>query len=64
MTTEICNECGHSVAFGSGRQVNRIPDLNDIATRQEMGKPFPEGDFICEECDLDISSEYEDSNLQ
>ena len=50
-TAEICNECGRSVAPGSGRFVNRIPDLNDEKTREEMGKPFPEGDYICEECD-------------
>jgi len=31
--------------------VNRIPDLNDEKTREEMGKPFPEGDYIWEECD-------------
>ena len=49
---EICNECGRSVAFGSGRYVNRVPDLNDEETRQEGGKPFPQGDFICAECDI------------
>ena len=49
--TEKCNECGYSVALGSGRFVNRVLDLNDKETRKEMGKPFPEGDFICPECD-------------
>jgi hypothetical protein len=55
MLNEICNECGQSVAWGSGRRVNRVPDLNDVETRHEMGKPFPEGDFTCEECEYDIT---------
>ena len=55
MNNEICNECGQSVKFGSGRFVNRIPDLNDTETRVEMGKPFPEGDFLCAICDDKLS---------
>ena len=47
---KICNECGVSVAFGSGNFVNRVPDFNDFETKQEMGKPFPEGEFLCESC--------------
>lgn len=54
---EICNECGNSVKFGSGRFVNRISDFNTRAYRKSMGKPYPEGDFICEECDLGINEE-------
>ena len=50
--TAICNECGRSVAWRSGRYVNRIPDLNSVEVRKEMGKPFPEGDYVCEECDM------------
>jgi uncharacterized protein YlaI len=53
---EICNECGCSVAFGSGQFVNRIPDLNDAETRREMGKPFPEGGYICAECEARINN--------
>jgi len=53
-TSDTCNECGHSVAWGSGRFVNRVPDLNDVALRREMGKPFPKGDYLCEECDLNV----------
>lgn len=49
--TEICNECGESVAQGSGKFVNRVPDLNTAEERVEMGKPHPEGDFMCAECD-------------
>lgn len=53
---EICNECGRSVALGSGLFVNRIPDLNDYQTRVEMGKPFPEGGYVCIECDTKINN--------
>lgn len=49
--SEICNECGRSVEFGSGNFVNRIPDLNTLEERKEMGTPFPEGDFVCADCD-------------
>ncbi|MBI4712268.1 MAG: hypothetical protein HY762_03040 [Planctomycetes bacterium] len=51
MRKEICNECGRSVKLGSGSFVNRVIDFNEIEDRVEMGKPFPEGDFICIECD-------------
>ena len=48
---EICNHCGDSVSFGSGKFVNRIPDLNDILTRIGNGLLSPKGDFVCIECD-------------
>jgi len=48
--TEICNECGKSVAWGSGRFINRIPDANSVKERKELGRPYPEGDFICANC--------------
>lgn len=51
-TNERCGECGRSVTFGSGWYINRVPDLNSVETRQEMGRPFPQGDFVCSECDL------------
>jgi hypothetical protein len=35
-------------------------DLNDVETRKEMGKPYPEGEFICAECDYEI---YDKVNL-
>ena len=38
---EFCNRCGRSVKLGSGLFVNRIPDLNDIFTRQDNGYRFP-----------------------
>ena len=49
--TELCNHCGESVAFGSGKFVNRIFDLNDIQTRIANNRINPKGDFVCEECD-------------
>ncbi len=53
VAVEICNECGRSVALGGGSFVNRIPDFNDAETRRADGKPYPPGDFMCEECDKD-----------
>ena len=49
---EICYECGRSVARGSGRFVNRIPSFDDEETRKEMNVPYPEGGWLCAECDL------------
>ena len=49
--SEICAECGQSVAWGSGRFVNRVPECNSVIVREEMGRPFPQGDFICSDCD-------------
>lgn len=48
---EICVECGHSVKLGLGKFVNRIPVLDDYETKKENGRPFPDGEWICEECD-------------
>jgi len=48
---ETCFECGESVKFGSGKYVNRIPSLDDVEIRKGNGAEFPEGDFICAECD-------------
>ena len=50
METEICNECGRSVKAGSRLFINRIPDFNDYETKIEMSKPYPEGEYICIEC--------------
>lgn len=49
--SEICNLCGRSVAFGSGWFVNRVPDLDTSSERRANGRPYPEGDWICAECD-------------
>jgi len=48
---EICNYCGSNVSLGSGKFINRIPDFNDIEIRKNNQLYFPEGDFVCEECD-------------
>lgn len=47
----FCNECGRSVVLGSGLYVNRVPDFNSVEERKEMGKRYPEGNFVCGECD-------------
>ncbi len=54
---ETCNECGQSVRRESGKFVNRIIDLNGYKTRQGMGKPHPEGDYICAECEADLDAQ-------
>lgn len=48
---ELCNECGKSVRAGNGRFINRIADLNTAKQRKQLGRKYPEGDFICEQCD-------------
>ena len=48
--TEICCECGESVKQGSGRFANRVPVLDDYETSKEMGREYPKGGFICDEC--------------
>lgn len=48
---EHCNCCGDSVAFKSGKFVNRVFDANDVDTRKSLGRTYPEGDFVCAECD-------------
>lgn len=53
---EICNECGKSVKKNSGLFVSRIIDFNSIEDRIEMGKPYPQGDFVCRECEEKFNS--------
>lgn len=55
---EICNHCGRDVSFCSGLFINRVPDLNDIQTRVINNLNYPEGDFVCRECDSKSSDEY------
>jgi hypothetical protein len=50
-STEVCNHCGDSVAFGFGKFVNRVPDFNDIKTRILNKRKYYTGDFVCDECD-------------
>ncbi len=46
----ICNECGRSVSFGEGLFLYRVPDLHRAKERRMMGKPFPEGGYLCLDC--------------
>jgi uncharacterized protein YlaI len=55
LDTQICNECGESVKWQSGRFVNRVLDFNTFEDRVEQGKPFPRGEYICPECDENLS---------
>jgi hypothetical protein len=55
--SEICNECGQSVRAGSGKFINRVIDLNGYTTRKGMGKPHPEGDYICADCETDLDEQ-------
>jgi hypothetical protein len=55
MKQEICNECGHDVSLGSGLYVNRVTDFNEIEDRIVMDKPYPEGNFICSQCNNNIN---------
>ena len=55
---QMCNHCGRSVALGSGWFVNRVPDLNDIATRKANNVNYPKGDYVCIECDSKTSDDY------
>jgi hypothetical protein len=48
---EYCSICGDSVIGGSGKFVNRVPDLNSPEERWDMGRRFPFGDWVCAECD-------------
>ncbi len=51
--SEICFECGESVAWGSGKFVNRIPgDGGPDAA-------YPEGEWMCDECTVAITAEFE-----
>ncbi|MFQ6013396.1 MAG: hypothetical protein ACE5LS_07110 [Thermoplasmata archaeon] len=53
--SEICNECGRSVRFGSGFFLYRVRDLHTIQQRRALGKPFPEGDYLCMDCATNLT---------
>lgn len=61
-SVEVCNHCGNSVAWGSGRFVNRVPDFNDIETRIFYERKYSPGDFVCEECDINSLTGNEVNN--
>ena len=56
---EICCECGKSVKLGSGKAVNRVPSFSNYKERKESGMLYPEGAYICEECDKAAYEEAE-----
>lgn len=62
MEKEICNECGKSVKFSSGLFVNRILDLNEYEDRLEMQKPFPQGEYLCVECNEKLNEKVNAGN--
>ena len=55
-TDDTCNECGRNTAPGSELFIDRVPSGDDFETHREMGKPFPEGGFICRECEAKINA--------
>lgn len=61
---EICNECGRSVSFGTRLYVNRVIDFDDYETRKLNGKPFPEGDFICVQCERKLRKNERKTSYQ
>ena len=52
---QVCNHCGDSVSFGSGKFINRVLDFNDIETRILNKRIMPTGDFVCYECDSNLN---------
>lgn len=54
---EICCECGQSVAPGSGKWANRVPEGNGIAGRRDMARPYPAGAYVCADCDAITSDD-------
>ena len=51
MDKQSCCECNTSVKIGSGNFVNRIPVLASYDERKDDGRPYPEGAFVCYNCD-------------
>ena len=51
---EYCVECYHSVAFGSGRFVNRIP-----ADRCEGINYLHRDGYLCPECVAEYQAQFE-----
>lgn len=49
--SEICCICGHGVSHLTSLFVNRVPECNDYDTKVEMGRKFPEGEWVCIVCD-------------
>lgn len=60
---ERCCHCGRSVAWGSSLYAGRVPDCNDIAGRVAYDRIYPEGDFVCWECDMGSDAEEDEGCL-
>jgi hypothetical protein len=54
---ECCCECGRLVSLGSGLFVNRVMVFDDYQTKVESGCLYPEGEFICPECEAEMRYE-------
>ncbi len=46
----VCNQCGKSLPSALMRFLYSIPDLHTVEEREAIGKPFPEGDYLCMDC--------------
>lgn len=62
-TEEICLECGESVAFGSGKFVNRIPVCDSVEENADKGVDFPQGGYICYECECKAYDDWSGEEL-
>jgi hypothetical protein len=60
MDKQFCYECGKSVAWGSGNFVNRVPNFDTVEQRRANGATYPEGEWLCGECDEKIFGDGED----
>jgi hypothetical protein len=48
---QICTICGRDVSWGSGYFINRVHEFNNLITRINIGRQFPLGNFVCQDCD-------------
>lgn len=48
---DVCCECGESVVPGSGKFVNRIPEMSGLLARVDGNRPHPTGAWVCAECE-------------
>jgi len=58
LENEIYNECGRSVAPGSGWFVNRVTDCDSYLEKVDNGKAYPKGEYLCTECDSKVRKRY------
>lgn len=58
---QVCAECGDSVRPGSGKFANRVPILDGFPERVKQNRPYPEGTYICHECERKIERGIRDT---